>query len=924
MNIFHNIDPADSLSAVENAVKAILRRRDERSLSKPWSSSELAPDEEDFKFFVRLLRKADESAIERSLRPQRAKEFGLIFLCFAAEVARRFASEGEVWSVISKCFNEATSRPLFSANSQPKQLLKDAIETAARHYEMRHVFGTAGVLSWYQTIYLQFGFTKNGFGKRLPEWLVGQSLPEAIAALSNDERLQSQSFRSLWQTLRSFRRNNITEQAARKELALSSWILPAWIEELLKVARQRPDLPDRPTGEFCVEAKEPKFLSDPRLDWVNGALRFSSEVTNLAQLNALSDKVYELRIGNDRLANLVRQPDGGYATDTETVELCCVPTFTAALVSHRFQETKYSQIIELWNPDDDITLFSACGKRLDAWNERLRSDKTYYILAVDDLVLTPEMAWHCVAERWKLHELPTGWPPDAKLTFEDGDTLWTPLLGAAAQSEPTWAKSCSLVVASVYEKDAKVRVNVSPEVTVRFVRCGLPLDFDNNHCTVPLTSFGMTGAASLRIGLQRGDEKCVVKRQVSLDDGLRDPLVLTLGDDGWRKLDDDKISSAAAKRVAYKFFLPKSWDGEDADWVLMEGDVCLGKPSHSSRPLRELAGFGAALTLRPRLYNVGGKAVEVSKKVVAYGCVEGFAFDEAKRVGSICFRQRLEPSDEFAVVAWTQTGNLHFLSVDAYDEDSMRWECVVSDDFANPVAVAVAFCGEWMGVWVRRKANEWLPHLLDSPHLGHRLKAALLRWFHLPLLSRKYCSNIRKFAETHPVETITAWLRNTLVELPCGLKFADRDDAWLSVVRTMFRDWQPQSEEAKAFFEVCMEKSETPMSAIGDAFDALLRVDPRLAVKVMRVGCPQHSNLLRFRIACAGDDATYQCQKSQLVETCSKEMRCDTAFLKSLLEKAAEDTPSANKRDAVNLATAIVASSDFRKLLAMHLLECVA
>ncbi|MFQ3591523.1 MAG: hypothetical protein SNJ67_14665, partial [Chloracidobacterium sp.] len=807
MGIFCHIDRNNLPGAFGTVAKAILDRRKARSLASHWSSAELVLDEEDFRFLVSLLRKADEKAIEQNLKPQRAKEFGLVFLCFAAEVARRFASEGEVWSVISKRFkNEAAHRWLFSATHQPRQRLKDAIEMAARHYEMRHVFGMQNVSNWYQTIYLQFGFTKNGFVRRLPEWLARQSLPEAVEALLSDERLRSPSFADLWQTLRDFRRNNITEENARKKLASSGWVLPDWIDELLKQARQRLDLPDRPTDQPRAEAEDPKFLSNPRLDLRDGAPRFLSEVVNLAQLDALSDDIYELHIGNDKVSKLTRQKNDSYAADIESIPLHCAPMLKAALVSCASQETKYCQIIELWNADDDVTLFGADGKRLDAWNERLRTDKTYYLLAADDLIFTLETTWWRIAEGWNLYELPAGWPPDVRLTFDDGETLWKPLIDAA-RSEPTWAW-CNLFVESIDEKSAKVQVNASSEVTIHSIRCGSRLSLENNRCAVPLASFGRTGSASLRIRLQRGDETCVVRQRVSLDSHLPEPLVLALGDDGWRKLDGDKLSSAEAKHTPYKFFLPKSWKGEEAEWVLMEGDLWLKLP-RGLQPLRGLAGFGAALTLRVRLYNVTDEGFNVSKAVIAQGCVKDIEFDEATRVISVCFRQYLEPSDDFVVVAWTQTGHLYRLCVSAPDEASRRWACVVPDDFTDPVTVAVAFRGEWMGAWFRDGADQWLPGLLAALHLEHRLKAALLRWFHLPLLSKAYEPSVRKFAKKHPVETCAAWLRDRLVELPYGLKFADRDDAWLSVVRAMFRDWQPQSEDAKALFDVWMEKAET-------------------------------------------------------------------------------------------------------------------
>jgi hypothetical protein len=926
MNIFRAVPKAGLGSSLEEPVSCISQRRTALRLPTPWSLAELQPDEEDFRFLVTLLRHANEGVIDRWLRPQWQDRFGLVVLFLAAETARRYASEGEVWSVVAKCFTEQTRHLLFLRNNQPTQRLKDAIEVAARRHGLRHAFGTAGVQSWYQTIYLQFGFTRSGFQRRLPEWLVGQIATEAITSLRDDERLRSESFRLLWQTLRDYRRNNLTEATVRKRLSESPWVLPDWVEEVMKAARQRMELCDRPVSEAASEPDEPAFLSTPRLEWKSGTPGFVAELTNLAQLERLTEPVYALRVADQTLANLVRQQDGSYAADRDTIPLPCKPALKAALVARHTDEVAYSQVIEVWDANEDLTLFGSDGRRLgDPWCERMDGNKAYFILAADDLQLVPEMKWQRIADRWKLHELQAGWPSNLRLAFDDGDTLWTPVLGSAkAKPEPEWAAGCKLIVLEVQKAGLEVDVQVLPHVVIRFVRCGMALDVENNRCFVPLGAFGIKGTAWLQIGLQRHHEIYVVRRKVTLHEA-RSPLVLTLTDEGWHRLNGENIVVTAAKAGSYRFCLPRLWNNEEADWFLMEGDVCLGRPSRRPHTLRGLAGLGAELTLRPRLYNFGEKPVMVSKSVVAHGCVEDLTFDAATHTLAVQLSSSLEPSEDHKIVAWT-SGQLDVLSVCACTEPQARWECLTPRDFAEPVAVAVAFRGEWLGGWFHHQADKWLPTLLETKVFEPRLVAALLRWFRLPLLSKPFRPGIQMLVARHPVAVLAAWLRNTLVELPFGLKFADRDDAWLSVVRCIFRDWQLKSDEITELFSIWMDKAETPIAAIGDAFDALLRVDPRLAVNLVRAGCPQYAKQLRFRLACAADDAAYKRNKQRLIETCSNEMQCDSRFLESLL-KLSSDAQSAKVKDtrhASNLAIAIAASSDFRNLLAMYLLESLS
>src|SRR6266446_4330866 len=65
---------------------------------------------------------------------------------------------------------------------------------------------------------------------RLPEWLVGQGQTQAIHHL-RDGPMKSDTFCTLWDALRNFRRNNIKAEQLKTVLARSPWILPQWIDE---------------------------------------------------------------------------------------------------------------------------------------------------------------------------------------------------------------------------------------------------------------------------------------------------------------------------------------------------------------------------------------------------------------------------------------------------------------------------------------------------------------------------------------------------------------------------------------------------------------------------------------------------------------------------------------------------------------------
>ena len=123
-------------------------------------------------------------------------------------------------------FPNSVERALF-AHGQPREAFKDAMEASARKLNLRHVYGQEGTQEYYLSVYLQFGFTRRGMA-RLANWLVGQPTTEAIQYLSGARgaAVRSESFTQLWDTLRNYRTNNITEARARQTLAENPWVLP--------------------------------------------------------------------------------------------------------------------------------------------------------------------------------------------------------------------------------------------------------------------------------------------------------------------------------------------------------------------------------------------------------------------------------------------------------------------------------------------------------------------------------------------------------------------------------------------------------------------------------------------------------------------------------------------------------------------------
>ena len=242
-----------------------------------------------------------------------SEAFGCMFLLIASEAARREANEGQVWSTVRQQFQGSAERVLFS-QGHPREPLKDAMETSARKLRLRHVYGREGTQEYYIGVYLQFGFTRKGMA-RLPHWLAGQGMSESVQYLT-DGSLRSASFVELWDALKNFRKNNITESNARSALDKNPWTLLEWTEELIKRARELPELGTAEPGQAAEsEQVPPEFIAAPRLRWDRSSdPEFASHVENLADIELASPTAIEYSRGIQ-------------------LWLCCSGTATAVIAS---------------------------------------------------------------------------------------------------------------------------------------------------------------------------------------------------------------------------------------------------------------------------------------------------------------------------------------------------------------------------------------------------------------------------------------------------------------------------------------------------------------------------------------------------------------------------------------------------------------
>lgn len=846
MSLFSPIDPTLGNDSISAAVKNLVSNLS--TLPVPRSLCEVLLDDGDRQWLHTWAREVSARTVtvwlnsfgssattDGKLHVRGVEAIGLLLLLHATEIGRAEAQEGRLWSVMPTKFSAATRRVLF-VNGQPREGYKEAIERAAIRFKLRHVFGVLGVQYFYETIYLQFGFTKQGIAK-LPYWLSGQQPSEAIKMLLDETgTLGSTSFQSLWRDLRDYRRNNITEQQLRHNLLLSPWVVHGWVDDVVRETRAKLNISILNISDLQGGDGSPAFLASPELRWDQSSdPYFECQIANLAIFD-LSSERYEVRQGDQILATLLRQPDGSYVQPGYIKLDVRHPQHVVQLVDEA-GDIAASQSVSLWDGVEEVNVYAMpSGKRkADAWRDSLATHHPYCLLISNDLDVNPPVPSFYVltAAMRRLVYLPGGWPHDLKVTL-NGQELWTPNLGRAQRLpavEPPWAASVRVVIKGGWRVDLGHIVQPAVDgldgtMKVNYVRIGSQhVPFQQQGQTVLLDSFQLTPQIATEgvvfaVGLERGSERTHIKRTLALD--IRG--VAKSSSDGWETVPNDcTLSVHEARNSIYRQFLPIAYREQHFDdLALFEGYTFTSRLRRAAHSLGTLAGYGAPLQILPNAFNVDRRILRVAASVVSTGVIRsvtGAAPGELR----IHLLRVIEPGPEHAVLIWPRGGAPKVVAAEEIEcVGDALWVIHHHGLDARDAFVSVTYDGTCLGSWWPAEPGEGWP-------VSPKLIAGLIRWMHLPVLSPTYRPVVKKLLRQHPAETLTAWLRDTHVagSLVCG----ELDEAWLSAVRQICWDWKPSSEESIKIVAALTPKGEEPPV---DAFTIMTRVNPVLARDVLR------------------------------------------------------------------------------------------
>lgn len=785
----------------------------------------------------------------------RGRQLGLVLLWLESEAARRHGGEGTLWPILSNRtlvpWASRVHSELFTGAGHATQTHRDLLRKAAKDFALRHTFQEEEGQHWYRLIYLQFGFTHDDAVQRLAPWLSGQILPISVQKLLEANDSGAQAFQQVWRSLRMFRLGNLNQAALEARLKNNPWVLPEWCNDLVAAAKKS----SAQVLEVAdLEAAELRFFTAPKLSWSeSGQPFFTTNLCNLDELQ-LESADYHLKAGDHVLARLIRQPDRGYHSDAaETIALPIEPTVALSLVGDDGQIAAHDEAV-LWNPMEEITLYSIRSGAMIQPGERLRAGAEIFLIASGDVAIRPTPASSIdLGLGYRLHRIAAGWNGQLEAILDD-DVIWTSTVGAPAPPKGAAVVSAHFtqtldLTANQWNKaippwslPIQFRIPDGWNFTrLRWRRAdGQLVELSEMPSHLTLTELDAVRTVVLRVriasGLNRRTE--VLRVPVPFVAAIR----WTAEGNAHHHPPFRKLLLGEARRQTWSFSLPAGNAGPRDPRLcsFVEGRMLHGRLKTRPSTLPDLAGYGAPLRVLEDPYVNPTPVLEITPCVLDDGVIGAVTWLPEKNGFHIKSRFTTLGEDHRILVWHSAAKDKSVVKEIPCEEltakdDGWFWQC---DQNSRLHGVALEFRATRLGSWF--DPHTWSDAAVNAS-LGEPCRtAAMLRAWKAPLLQNEgnHFKNIVAWLSANWVEVLPVWLAVSPQTGPDGIpwQMPQMNIHWQATVNELVTASLPIPDEQSASEIVeALVPNATGANALGSALWMLADVCPILAARVSRI-----------------------------------------------------------------------------------------